>query len=253
MPFKTGNALECNQMIPRHLGFLPSVSSFRVYDHKWNPGFHWNCRSPRWLFGTWDGSVLVLAISTTASIVTTSEYIWGGTWYSLLSSSRLWVVRCAVLTAHWCRDRDMYTRLGYRWVCRGSFAVVKCNEYQLVRLWEEIRQNSVVTAGARSWLFLVLSVVYGVDTMWFLPGAFFFVGVDTMWFLHSAFIYGVDTMWFLPSAFLFSVDTMWILPSACFVLWRCQMDSRLVTIDEQFFATAQAISPVQEVGTSHVG
>ena len=33
---------------------------------------------------------------------------------------------------------------------------------------------------ARSWLFLVLSVVYGVDTMCFLPNAFFFVGIDTM-------------------------------------------------------------------------
>ena len=31
------------------------------------------------------------------------------------------------------------------------------------------------------------------------------------------------------------------------------MDSRLVTIDEQFCATVQAISPVQEIGISHVG
>ena len=30
------------------------------------------------------------------------------------------------------------------------------------------------------------------------------------------------------------------------------MDSRLVTIDEQFCATVQAISPVQEIGISHV-
>ena len=31
------------------------------------------------------------------------------------------------------------------------------------------------------------------------------------------------------------------------------VDSRLVTIDEQFCATVQAISPVQEIGISHVG
>ena len=31
------------------------------------------------------------------------------------------------------------------------------------------------------------------------------------------------------------------------------MDSRLVTIDEQFCATVQAISPVQEIGISHGG
>ena len=47
---------------------------------------------------------------------------------------------------------------------------------------------------ARSWLFLVLSVVYGVHTMSFLPSTFFLVGIDTMWFLPSAFLYGVDTM-----------------------------------------------------------
>ena len=33
---------------------------------------------------------------------------------------------------------------------------------------------------ARSWLFLVLSVVYGVGTMCILPSAFFLVGIDTM-------------------------------------------------------------------------
>ena len=31
------------------------------------------------------------------------------------------------------------------------------------------------------------------------------------------------------------------------------MDSRLVTIDEHFCATVQAISPVQEIGIYHVG
>ena len=41
-----------------------------------------------------------------------------------------------------------------------------------------------------------------------------------------------------------------ILPSSCFVLKQCRVDSRLVTIDEQFCATVQAVSPVQEIGIS---
>ena len=52
---------------------------------------------------------------------------------------------------------------------------------------------------------------------------------------------------------VYGVDTMWILPRACFVLLRCRVDSRLVTIDERFCVTVQAISPVQEIGISHVG
>ena len=42
-------------------------------------------------------------------------------------------------------------------------------------------------------------------------------------------------------------------PVLFFVLQQCRVDSRLVTIDEQFCATVQAISPVQEIGISHVG
>ena len=42
-------------------------------------------------------------------------------------------------------------------------------------------------------------------------------------------------------------------PVLVFVLWRCRVDSRLVTNDVQFCATVQAISPVQEIGISHVG
>ena len=42
-------------------------------------------------------------------------------------------------------------------------------------------------------------------------------------------------------------------PERVWSFLRFRVDSRLVTIDERFCVTVQAISPVQEIGISHVG
>ena len=84
--------------------------------------------------------------------------------------------------------------------------------------------RAALKESAPSWLFLVLSVVYAVDSD--------FCPVSS------------------SSMVLTQCDSC---PVLVLVLKQCRVDSRLVTIDEQFCATVQAISPVQEIGISHVG